>query len=211
MTKFSKFLNLYNLILKKLTNTQKQLINNNLNQLVKNNIKNGLVYHASPKKYDILKGEYTGKWSGEQGNIFVTPIKGLAACFIIDKQVILNKVERQFHGKVINLNFEYDIWNKPIYQARILPKEIIISLNIPNLIPFSGISTGYLYTIDYTKYANKAHMFNKNPNSDVEFLIEGNVNYLFCEKITIRWKCITSENSIKRHGTAKIINKNIII
>ena len=79
MTKFSKFLNLYNLILKKLTNTQKQLINNNLNQLVKNNIKNGLVYHASPKKYDILKGEYTGKWSGEQGNIFVTPINVITA------------------------------------------------------------------------------------------------------------------------------------
>ena len=62
------------------------------------------------------------------------------------------------------------------------------------------------FTRDYTKYANKAHMFNKNPDSDVEFLIEGNVNYLFCEKINIRWKCITSEENIKRHGTAKIIN-----
>ena len=91
MTRFNA---IYNLILEELTDKQNQLIeNNNLNQSVKNNIKNGLVYHASPKKYDILKGEYTGKWSGEQGNIFVTPIKGLAACFIIDKQVILNEVE----------------------------------------------------------------------------------------------------------------------
>lgn len=46
----SRFNEIYNLILEELTDTQNQLIDNKLNQLVKNNIKNGLVYHASQKK-----------------------------------------------------------------------------------------------------------------------------------------------------------------
>jgi len=35
-------------------------------------------------------------------------------------------------------------------------------------------------------------MFNKNPDSDVEFLIEGNVKFIKCEQVTINWTCMSS-------------------
>ena len=175
-----------------------------ISQIVADNIKDGLVYHASPVKVDVLSGKHTGKWSGEQGNVFVTPVKGLAACFIINKNDVADKAEQQLGGRLIGLNFGYDVWNKPVDKLRTLPREIVVTLNVRGLKPFTGESTGYLYTIDYTKYADKTHMFHKNPNSDVEFLIEGDVRYKSCEKITIKWKCVSSEDNIKRHGEAKV-------
>lgn len=175
-----------------------------ISQAVVNNIKDGLVYHASPIKLAFLAGKHTGNWSGEQGNVFVTPVKGLAACFVINKNDVVDKAEQQLGGRLIGLNFGYDIWNKPIDKLRALPREIVVTLNVRGLKPFTGESTGYLYTIDYTKYADKTHMFHKNPNSDVEFLIEGDVHYKSCEKITIKWKCVSSEDDIKRHGEAKV-------
>lgn len=175
-----------------------------ISQAVVNNIKDGLVYHASPIKLAFLAGKHTGNWSGEQGNVFVTPVKGLAACFVINKNDVVDKAEQQLGGRLIGLNFGYDIWNKPIDKLRALPREIVVTLNVRGLKPFTGESTGYLYTIDYTKYADKTHMFRKNPNSDVEFLIEGDVHYKSCEKITIKWKCVSSEDDIKRHGEAKV-------
>ena len=175
-----------------------------ISQMVADNIKDGLVYHASPVKVDVLSGKHTGKWSGEQGNVFVTPVKGLAACFIINKNDVADKAEQQLGGRLIGLNFGYDVWNKPVDKLRTLPREIVVTLNVRGLKPFTGESTGYLYTIDYTKYADKTHMFHKNPNSDVEFLIEGDVRYKSCEKITIKWKCVSSEDNIKQHGEAKV-------
>lgn len=175
-----------------------------ISQIAADNIKDGLVYHASPVKVDVLSGKHTGKWSGEQGNVFVTPVKGLAACFVINKNDVVDKAEQQLGGRLIGLNFGYDVWNKPVDKLRTLPREIVVTLNVRGLKPFTGESTGYLYTIDYTKYADKTHMFHKNPNSDVEFLIEGDVRYKSCEKITIKWKCVSSEDDIKRHGEAKV-------
>ena len=175
-----------------------------ISQAVVNNIKDGLVYHASPIKLAFLAGKHTGNWSGEQGNVFVTPVKGLAACFVINKNDVVDKAEQQLGGRLIGLNFGYDVWNKPVDKLRTLPREIVVTLNVRGLKPFTGESTGYLYTIDYIKYADKTHMFRKNPNSDVEFLIEGDVHYKSCEKITIKWKGVSSEDDIKRHGEAKV-------
>lgn len=49
-------------------------------------------------------------------------------------------------------------------------------------------------------------MFSRNPNSDVEFLIDGDVPYINREKTTVRWKAVPSEDSIKWHGEAKLID-----
>ena len=51
-------------------------------------------------------------------------------------------------------------------------------------------------------------MFSRNPNSDVEFLIDGDVPYINREKTTVRWKAVPSEDSIKRHGEAKLIDSS---
>ena len=175
---------------------------------VSKNIKNNLVYHSGPEKYDKLLGSKTGSWSGEQGNVFVTPCKGIAACFLINKKDILTGIEKQLGKKVTNCNFGYDIWNKPISELYSIPNEIGVEMNIRGFKPFKGQSTGYLYTIDFSKYKDKCHMFNKNTNSDVEFVIEGDVDYMKCEPVTVNWVCKSSEEEIKRKGEGSVEELN---
>ena len=185
---------------------RRAVLRRKLNRAIIENIKNGVIYHASPGKYDILKGQYTGKWSGEPGSLFVTPFKGIAANFVVNKHKILDNIERQLGGKIHGLNFSFDNWDKPLNKLHELPKDITISLNVRGIKPIHGKSTGYLYTIDYLKNKDRAHMFSRNPNSDVEFLIDGDVPYINREKTTVRWKAVPSEDSIKWHGEAKLID-----
>lgn len=169
---------------------------------VEANIKDNKVYHASPKDLPILSGKETRPWSGEKGNVFVSPLKGLVACFVIDKDDVLRRVEEQLGKQVRQVNFGYNVWNKPTGELYSIPSEVIILLNIRGIKPITGVSSGYIYTIDYSKYKDKTHMFNKNKESDVEFLIEGDVTYLKKEKIDVKWRCVSSEDEIKRKGEA---------
>ena len=190
-------------------NARRDILRKKLNQAIIENIKNGVIYHASPGKYDILKGQYTGKWSGETGGLFVTPFKGIAANFVVNKHKILDNIERQLGGKIHGLNFGYDNWNNPLNKLHEPPKDITISLNVRGIKPIHGRSTGYLYTIDYLKNKERAHMFSRNPNSGLEFLIDGDVPYINREKTTVRWKAVPSEDSIKRHGEARLIDSPV--
>lgn len=171
---------------------------------VSKNIKNNLVYHASPFELKKLKGSATLAVSGEKGSVFVSPCKGLVSCFVVNKKDILENIEKQLGKRVVSCNFGYDVWNKPVSELYELPKNVTIEMNIRGFKPFKGTSTGYLYTIDFSKYKDKCHMFNKNPNSDVEFLIEGDVDYIKAEKITVHWTCVSSEAEIKRKGEGSL-------
>ena len=181
-------------------------LNIGITQKIKNNIVDNKVYHGSPLKVDKLLGSKTGSWSGEQGSVFVSPCKGIVACFIIDKRDILDKAEEQLGGRLVGIKFGFDVRNLDIDELRTIPSNIGIHLNVRGLKPFSGESTGYIYTIDYDKYKNKTHMFNKSTDSDVEFLIEGDVDYIKCEEVTVKWNCVSDEYEIKKHGEAKVIN-----
>jgi hypothetical protein len=131
-------------------------------------------------------------------------------CFCINKDDVLKVAQEQLGGRLVGLNFGYDVWNWPVDKLRILPSKVTILLNVRGLKPFTGESTGYLYTIDYEKYKDKTHMFNKNTESDVEFLIEGEVDYIKCEKITVKWECKSSEEEIKRKGEAKLVSNEAL-
>lgn len=177
-----------------------------LSDKVETNIVDNKVYHASPFKLDKLSGPATKSWSGEKGSVFVSPFKGLVSCFVINKDGVLKIAQEQLGGRLVGLNFGYDVWNWPTDRLRTIPSKVTILLNVKGLKTFSGESTGYIYTIDYNKYKDKTHMFNKNKNSDVEFLIEGDVQYLKCEKITVKWECKSSVEEIARKGEAKIVS-----
>ena len=118
----------------------------------------------------------------------------------------MDKAEEQLGGRLVGIKFGFDVWNLDIDELRTIPSNIGIHLNVRGLKPFSGESTGYIYTIDYDKYKNKTHMFNKSTDSDVEFLIEGDVDYIKCEEVTVKWNCVSDEYEIKKHGEAKVIN-----
>lgn len=162
-----------------------------LNQYVKENIKGGKVYCCRTWKYDKLEGKYTSEWSGQKGNIFVTPFKGIASCFVISR----NKILRQFQrlGYIIqDCNFTYDVWNFPNEQLLDVANTVKVTIQRSGVKcdeVISGVATGYLYTIDFNKYKDHCHMFNKNPNSDVEFCIQGDVDYQKVQEITVNWTC----------------------
>ena len=155
------------------------------------NQKDDKVYLCRTRLYDKIEGKHTSSWSGEQGNVFVTPFKGIASCFVISRNQILRKFE-QLGYRVQHCNFKYDVWNKPNEQLLEVAPVINVTIQRSGLKCdqiISGVATGYLYTIDFNKYKEHCHMFNKNPNSDVEFCIQGDVEYQKVQKITVNWTC----------------------
>lgn len=167
-------------------------IKEQINQNVINNIKDNFVYAARNKLYKKLEGSYTSQWSGQKGNIFVTPFKGIASCFVIDHQQILDKFEKLLGKKITSCNFNYDVWNKSNKQLLNIINNINVTIQrsgIQTDKTINGTSTGYLYTIDFNKYKDRCHMFNKQMNSDVQFVIQGDVDYQKVQKITVSWTC----------------------
>lgn len=162
-----------------------------LNPFVVANIKDNKVYCCRPFKYDRLEGKYTSQWSGERGNIFVTPFKGIASCFVISRNKILREFQKLGY-KIQDCNFSYDVWNFPNDKLLDVMDTVNVTIQRSGVKcdkVLSGVATGYLYTIDYSKYKDRCHMFNKNPNSDVEFCIQGDVDYQSVQKITVNWTC----------------------
>lgn len=163
-----------------------------LNPAVIANIHDNLVYHSSPFKLSKLKGEATSDWSKQKGNVFVTPFKGIASCFIINRHQILNRFEKLLGKRITNCNFNYDVWNFPNDQLLDIIDTVNVTIQrsgIQTNKTISGIATGYLYTIDFNKYKDRCHMFNKQINSDVQFVIQGDVDYQKVQKITVNWTC----------------------
>lgn len=82
-------------------------------------------------------------------------------------------------------------------------------MNLKGIKSFSGVSTGYLYSIDFNRYKDKCHMFNKNPNSNIEFVIEGDVDFIKREQFKVNWTVESSDICIKQHGLANLIDSRI--
>ena len=57
-------------------------------------IVNGLIYHGSPVKTTILKAN-KNKAHGNKHGVFVSPFKGIAACFIPDEKEIIERLKNQ--------------------------------------------------------------------------------------------------------------------
>lgn len=167
---------------------------------VSKNIKNNLVYHGSPRKLDKLTAS-ASTTADAQGSVFVTPCKALAYCFSIDKDAVLGAVEKQFARRVLKCNFGYDIWNKPVSELYKVPQNITIELNIRGIKPIHGKSVGYIYTVDFNKYKDKCHMYH---DSDVEIIINSDVDYIKREKVEVNWTCVSSESAIKRFGEGQL-------
>jgi hypothetical protein len=180
---------------------------NSVKEEVKNAIQDNLVYHASPLKFDKLEGNYTSSWSGEKGNVFVTPYKGAAINFIVDRQKLIEAIEDKLKTRIRETRFKYDAWDKPVDKLRGIPKAIGVTVEgAPHFEPIKGESTGYLYTIDYDKYKDNAHMFNKSPNSNIEFLLEGDVTPDKVTQHQIKW--VLKSAIRNRREADKLLNKS---
>ena len=182
----------------------------NIHHNVEQHIKDNKVYHASPKKLDKLEMSHMGKWYADKKGIFVTPFVQIASCFIIDKQEILDKIQKSGINTHDNpINFKYDVWDKPTIslERQEPPEHIIVTIKgLTGFKEFSGKATGYLYTIDYSKYKDKTSMFLKSQTSDVEFIINDDIIPEKVAKISVDYtvrpgKAVSNEDFL---GVGKI-------
>lgn len=144
------------------------------------------VYHGSPLKLNVICGDKTGYWTKDKGSVFVTPYPAIACCFIIDKDSIVDRLEDQGIN-TIGIHFNYDIWELPVSQLNQIPNEVNVHIDEPGIEKFNGIANGYIYTIDFNRYAGVAREARLNRDSDIELVIPGNVVYNFCTPVKIRY------------------------
>lgn len=171
-----------------------------LSDKVASNIENNKVYHASPLKLDVLNGK-ASKTKDAESSVFVSPFKHFASMFILDFQGIVDTIEEQIGKKHIKIdNFGFMEWNETPRSTTSIPSKVHVLVRTPeNFKPFKGKATGYLYTIDFNKYKDKADMWSHAQGSSVEMIIHGDVHYEKCEQITLEYEIM---KDTKQHNDA---------
>lgn len=147
-----------------------------------------LLYHGSPSDLPVLSGTATKSSHGADGKTFLTPDKILAACFIIDKQKILDRLEKQLGHHIENSNFTYDVW-KMSPEERAAKDHITVGINVPGIKTFNGNASGYIYSADVPD--DKLQQY-KNSDTDHEVVVEGDVPYQDKEKQRVRYRVQSS-------------------
>ena len=158
---------------------------------VASNIVNDKVYHASPKKFDVISGKKSNT-PNAKSSVFVSPFKHFASMFILDFQCIVDQIEEQIGKKHIKIdNFGFMEWNETPRSTTSIPSKVHVLVRTPeNFKPFKGKATGYMYTIDFSKYKDQANMWSKAKDSDVEFTIHGDVKPEKCEQISYEYEVL---------------------
>lgn len=162
-----------------------------LSDKVASNIVNDKVYHASPKKFDVISGKKSNT-PNAKSSVFVSPFKHFASMFILDFQGIVDQIEEQIGKKHIKIdNFGFMEWNETPRSTTSIPSKVHVLVRTPeNFKPFKGKATGYMYTIDFSKYRDRANMWSKAKDSDVEFTIHGDVKPEKCEQISYEYEVL---------------------
>ena len=92
-------------------------------------------YHGSPTKLLNL--------GGPTKELFVTPHKGIASLFTLDKAAL-----RKLLGNPRSSSWGYPAWALPDEQLREILPEIIARHSIQGAKPLKGNTNGYMYTLD---------------------------------------------------------------
>lgn len=147
-----------------------------------------LLYHGSPEDIPVLSGSVTKASHNADGKAFLTPDKVLAACFIINKQKILDRLEKQLGHRIENSNFSYDVW-KMSPEERAAKDRITVGINVHGIKPFNGSATGYIYSADVPD--EKLQQYNDSDMNN-EVIVEGDVPYQNKEKQRVRYRVQSS-------------------
>ena len=170
-----------------------------LSDKISSNIRDDKVYHCSPFKLDVLRGS-TSRTEGAKGSIFVSPFKHFASMFILNFQDIVDEIEKQIGKKHIQINnFGFKEWNQTPASTTSIPSVINVLVRTPEEFkPFEGKAKGYMYTIDFKQYRDKADMWTKAKDSDCEFIIHDNIVPEKCDEITINYTVRREEKEDRR-------------
>jgi GTPase Era involved in 16S rRNA processing len=108
-----------------------------------------IVYFGSDKKLVELKNR-----------VFLTPYKGIATLFIVNKEEIKSL------SHCINFNLSYEEWFFPDNKLIDPLDKIHINHNVKEItIKETGESSGYIYCINVSTVKNKLTLFNTNDSN----------------------------------------------
>lgn len=142
------------------------------------------VYFGSPRKY--ARGIKTDR------PLFVTPFMGIASIFIYGDLNIQNKVP---HG---SYNLEYEEWVSSSEEEMSKPfKEVHVYVEgYPELEPYVIENTGYIHTVDVSKYKNDFYRYGWM-SKKIEYLIDTEESFVDVEsvqEVTVRY-CVSGKAS----------------
>lgn len=135
-----------------------------------NNVNFDKVYFGSPKNYSNgIKIDRP---------LFVTPFKGIASIFIYGDLDIQNKVPRGSY------NLQYEEWNTASDEEMSKPfKEVHVYVEgYPELEPYEIENTGYIHTVDASKYKDDFYRYEWMSDS-IEYLIDNDSSFVDVEEI----------------------------
>jgi len=112
-------------------------------------VANKIFYHGSPTKLTTLGGE---------SGLFVTPKKGIASLFTLDKKELLRLL-----GSPKSTSWGYPAWNMPEDQLDDLLKEIIAKHSVKGAPKLTGVTDGWIYKLELDD--SKLKQFGKSPLS----------------------------------------------
>ena len=145
-----------------------------------------LLYHGSPRgDLDVLSTDATKAVHGADGHVFMTPDRLLAACFLLDKQRVMDRLEKQFGHRINSSTVGYDVWNMtPEKRAKAKAIKVLVK-DVPGIKPFTMKQRGYIYGADVPEDRISQY---RDSDLEHEVLVSGDVTPITKERVTVPYR-----------------------
>ena len=153
---------------------------------------------------DIMYFGASNPKSELKDTVFLTPHMGIASLFVIDVDDLFPE------GYAVNCNLSYRQWHFPNHMLMKPLDEVNVLHNIPAFehTVLSGVSNGYIHTIDIRKHKEKLTLFETNdPDREVVYHGGEPLTILACTPCTVRWDFSFSPAEVKKHGAGSAIKE----
>ena len=156
------------------------------------------LYHGSPNDLTELKGHERA--SQYKNSVFLSPLKGIASIFVIDKQDLYGEENHGYRS----IHWSYDVWKKDISKLNTIPDHIVVYHNAKSFNETHGESTGYLYTVKLTdEIRAKLKTFgNEDTTRECRYVGDEPLHYTSKQKITVTWETKFDPKMVKQFGPA---------
>ena len=156
------------------------------------------LYHGSPNDLTELKGY--GLASQYKNSVFLSPLKGISAIFVIDKRDLYGEENHEYRS----IHWSYDVWERDISKLNTVPNHIVVYHNAKSFNETHGESTGYIYTVKLTdEIRSKLKTFgNGDTTRECRYVGDEPLKYTSKQKITVTWETKFDPRMVRLFGPA---------
>ena len=156
------------------------------------------LYHGSPNDLTELKGY--GRASQYKNSVFLSPLKGISAIFVIDKRDLYGEENHGYRS----IHWSYDVWERDISKLNTVPNHIVVYHNAKSFNETHGESTGYIYTVKLTdEIRSKLKTFgNGDTTRECRYVGDEPLKYTSKQKITVTWETKFDPRMVRLFGPA---------